>query len=184
VSIELIRILAVAALVATACAADPDVGARAGQPTSAGVATVRSEDACPLTIPSGSGFTPPEPHPAQPPDLYEAIWYGTPALWTMLHPEGEVWTDLPKDHGAFSQKTLWWSDGFSRSAEPSPPIIVRGQQLDGPGSFGSASRGTNGFRHDIGPFMLVGIEVPAAGCWEVTASHGSAELTYVVLVEG
>jgi hypothetical protein len=43
--------------------------------------------------------------------------------------------------------------------------------------------GGGGFREDIGSFILVGIEIPA-GCWELTARYGDAELSYVVLVEG
>jgi hypothetical protein len=30
--------------------------------------------------------------------------------------------------------------------------------------------------------MLVGVEVPGVGCWQLTAEYGDAVLSYVVLV--
>lgn len=185
-----LRMLVVVGLLASACAAD---AAEAGRwlpdqttpKTHVGTEVIGSQDACPLTIPPRPGFVPPNPYPPQPPALYQAVWYGTPALWTMLGPEGEVWEELPMDGGMFGQKTFWWSDGYSATAEPTPSITVTGLQLDGPGSFEAGGPGTSGFREgDVGSFMLVGIGIPAAGCWELTARYGDAELTYVVWVEG
>ena len=95
----------------------------------------------------------------------------------MLSPEGEVWSELPKNEGMFTQKTFSWSDGYSWREDTTPPITVTGRRLDGPGSFDAVGPGTNGFRGDIGSFMLVGIEIPAAGCWELTARYGDAALT-------
>ena len=186
--LKLRRMLVVVALLATACAAHR---ATTGQqlpdqttPTVMATEAVGSQDACPVTIPPHPGFVPPKPYPPQAPDLYQAVWYGTTALWTMLSPDGEVWERLPKNSGMFTQKTFWWSDGYSWTAEPTPSMNVTGRRLDGPGLFEAGGPGTNGFREDIGSFMLVGIGIPAAGCWELTARYGDAELSYVVLVEG
>jgi hypothetical protein len=182
-----LRRLLVGALLATACAADAVATEQPlpSQTMSAevtGTESVGSEDVCPLTIPPQPGFVPPEPYPREAPALYQAVWYGTSELWTMLRPEGEVWAELPTDNGIFGQKTFWWSDGYSPIAHP--PITVTGRQLDGSESFEAGGPGTNGFRKDISSFMLVGIGIPAAGCWEVTAQYRDAELTYVVAVEG
>jgi hypothetical protein len=187
--VESLRMLVVGALLATACGANPaatgqKLSDRTTPTTDMATEAVGSQDACPLTIPPRPGFVPPKPYPSQAPDLYQAVWYGTEALWTMVGPEGEVWEGLPKNRGMFTQKTFWWSDGYSWKDEPTPSITVTGRRLDGPGSFEAAAPGTNGFREDIGSFMLVGIEIPAAGCWELTARHGDAELSYVVLVKG
>jgi hypothetical protein len=187
--VELPRMFVVVALLAASCAGNAAATRQqvADQTTpTAAMATeaVGSRDSCPLTIPPQRGFAPPKPYPPQAPPLYQAVWYGTPALWTMLSPKGEVWEGLPMDSGMFVQKTVWWSDGYSWTAEPTPSITITGRQLDGPGSFEAGGPGTNGFRKDIGSFMLVGVGIPTAGCWELTARYRDAELTYVVLVEG
>lgn len=145
-------------------------------------ATLREVDDCPLTIPPEPAFVPPEPYPAEPPDLYQRVWYGTTALWTMIDPEGEVWKNLPDEDGSFTEKTFWWSDAYPPSEEPSPPITVTGRRLDGPGSLEAGGPAGGGLREDIGSFMLVGIEIPA-GCWELTATYRGAELSYVVLIK-
>jgi hypothetical protein len=181
-----LRILLVTALLVCAAGAVATRQPLLSQTTSAeGMApeAVGSQDVCPLTVPPEPGFLPPEPYPPEAPALYQAVWYGTAALWTMLGPEGEVWTQLPIDNGMFGQKTFWWSDGYSPIAEPTPSITVTGRQRDGSASFEAGGPGTNGFREDIGSFMLVGIGIPAAGCWQLTAQDGDAELTYVVSVE-
>ena len=183
--------LVLLALLATACGA----GALAtGQPLPSQAtprqvlptASVGSDEACPLTIPPQPGLIPPEPYPPEAPALYQAVWYGTSALWTMLDPDGEVWAGLPVANGVLGQKWIWWSDASTRTAEPTSSITVTGRQLDGSASLEAMAGGpgNNGFREDIGSFMMVGIEIPAAGCWELTARSGDAELSYVVLVEG
>jgi hypothetical protein len=157
--------------------------ASSGQ-VSARSATPREVRGCPLTTPPNPAFVPPESDPPRPPDLYEKEWYGTAALWTWLDPEGEVWKDLPDedDDGRLSEKTFWWSEAYSQGDERVHPITITARRLDRPGSF-ETRPGTGGFREDIGSFMLVGMEIPA-GCWELTATYRSAELSYVVLVEG
>ena len=104
----------------------------------------------------------------------------------MIDRDGEVWAGLPVDDGLFGQKWIWWSDAPTETAEAMLPITVTGRQLDGSASLEAKAGGpgNNGFREDIGPFMMVGIEIPAAGCWELTARYGDAELSYVVMVEG
>lgn len=42
--------------------------------------------------------------------------------------------------------------------------------------------GTNGYQADMGEFMLTGVEVPTAGCWEITGRYGAAKLSFVVWV--
>jgi hypothetical protein len=142
---------------------------------------------CPVTRPGEQTFTPPESYPANPPALYDAIWYGSDSLWTMLNPEGEVWNNLPyADNSGTSgrvQKTFWWREGYQQVDEPRPDILVTGQRLDKPGAtFSAGSPGTNGMRADIGSFMLVGIEIPTPGCWEITGHYEETTLSYVVWI--
>jgi len=61
-------------------------------------------------------------------------------------------------------------------------MTVEGTRLDGDGTF-RFGPGTNASA-DFGTAMLVGIEVPTAGCWRLTATYRDRYLSYVVLVGG
>ena len=122
------------------------------------------------------------PYLAQPPDHYKSAWYGSDDLWTILHPEGEVWSALPNNGGKFTQKTWWLSNNFDIERERQPLITVTGARLDAPGSFTAGGPGTHGYT-DFGNAMLVGIGIPSEGCWEIAAEYKGARLAYVVLVE-
>ncbi len=133
---------------------------------------------CPVTVPAA--FTPPEPWPAAAPN---GAWHGTPALWTELPADGPHWFDLPASpDGGLVQKTFWWSEAFAAAEEPQPALTVTARRLDGDAPVVAESEATNGSRSDTGAFMLSGIELPGAGCWEITGSYRGAALSYVVLV--
>jgi hypothetical protein len=136
---------------------------------------------CPITRPDGS-FSP----PAQTGVHWEDIepgeaWYGSAELWTMLHREGEVWRGLPRSELGLGQKTFWWRQGYDVRSEPIPEIYVTGKRLDGPGRF-TFGPGTNAF-WGLGSAMLVGVDVPEGGCWELTARYRGKNLSYVVWVQ-
>jgi hypothetical protein len=101
----------------------------------------------------------------------------------MLDPAGEIWR-LPKGRFPFTQKTFWWSRKFGRVAnEEQPRITVTGRRLDKVGvTFRAGDPGTNAIA-DFGTAMLVGIDIPTPGCWEIRAEYEGSELAYVVRVE-
>ena len=135
--------------------------------------------ACAVTQPDPP-FVPPSPYPAVAPPLYESDWYGSEALWTMLDRDGEVWGASAINLG---EKTFWWSTGWrGMRDDPSPALTVVGTQLDGPGTF-TAGPATNAERDDFGEAMLVGLEVPTPGCWQIEATYGDAVLSYVVWIK-
>jgi len=121
--------------------------------------------------------------PARPPAYYDAEWYGTARLWTMLRRGGEVWYGLPLGADGFGQKTFWWSADFDVNHEEQPAISVTGRQLDGSSRFTSPAPGTNAGA-DFGSAMLIGVSVPTSGCWEITASYQHASLSFVAWVSG
>lgn len=45
---------------------------------------------CPVTVPGAIAFTPLSEAPEGPPSVYDEVWYGTPELWTMINPQGEI----------------------------------------------------------------------------------------------
>lgn len=136
-------------------------------------------DACPVTQPPNLPFLPPEPYPPQAPS--GEFWYGTDALWTALSPAGR-WEALPEGQQGYSQKLFLWSEGYDPAREPQPPITVSGRRLDGDARPFETSGGTNGYHADMGQFMLIGLSVPAAGCWELTARYNEASLSFIVWV--
>lgn len=170
ISLLLLSILALAACGTVATADSP---APTPQPLSA------RED-CPVTQPADPPFVPPEPHPAVAP--YGEFWHGSDALWVLLQPDG-LWHGLPRDEHGYGQKVLWFREGYDMTTEQKPRITVSGRRLDGDGAF-EQSGATNGHHPDIGMFMLTGVTVPAAGCWEITGQYGEASLSFVVRVEG
>ncbi len=138
-------------------------------------------EACNVTRPIPP-FVPPPPYLAAPPPNYGTEWFGTRALWKMLDPDGEVWrqSSLPHGPAGLTQKTFWWSADWSPDAEPEPAIMVVGTRLDGPGEF-TFGPGTNASA-DFGTAMLVGIDFPTPGCWQLTGRYRDAELSYVVWI--
>lgn len=178
-------VVVIGGVVAAGSLRSPSTIDPAGAATPAPSATTREVRGCPLTIPPEPAFVPPSPYPSlypnpNVPEADDKQWYGTPALWTTLESEGEVWRDLPDEdgNGKFFEKTFWWSE----SRPPESPISVTGRRLDEPGSFETRGAGGGGHREDVGSFMLVGVEMPA-GCWEITATYRGTELSYVILVE-
>jgi hypothetical protein len=135
---------------------------------------------CPVTTPPEPAFTPPAPYPQQPPGDY--FWYGSTSLWTAL-PQNGVWAELPHNPEGYTQKVFWWREGYSWTEEPEPELSVIGQRLDDPAPPLNVSRATNAFAADIQSAMLVGVDFPTPGCWEITGRYAGTELSFVVWVE-
>lgn len=170
-------------LVAVALMAPGLVPGRGGPPLGPGSSTYIPTGLanCPLTQ-SDPGFVPPRQSGADWTGK-DGHWFGSAALWTLIGVGGDIWTGLPRSDSGLTQKTFWWSKDFRVNVEPTPQIFVVGRRLDGPGAFGFGP-GTNAGGSDIGSAMLVGVDVPTTGCWELTASYRSTELAIVVWVGG
>ena len=136
---------------------------------------------CPITGPLDVPFVPPSAYPATPPERYgRQFWFGTPGLWTMLEANG-TWNKLPQDGNGYSQKIFWWRQGYNASAEPTPKLTVTGNRLDAQAPPLIASSATNAIT-DLGDAMLVGVDFPTLGCWEITGQYNDQELSFVVWV--
>lgn len=180
-----LRSLAVVTLLATACGVTPAATGQQGSDRWASASPMTADAAgsngdCPVTVPPQPGFVPPEPYPPKPYEFSPGVWYGSAALWTSLDPEGEIWEDLPEGHGKFGQKLSWWSENYSPGKGT---LSVVGRNLDRPASFEISGPVGGGFREDVRHFMMVGVGFPKPGCWEVTATYGDAELSYVALIK-
>lgn len=137
------------------------------------------EQPCPVTLPPAELFVPPEPYPPTPPGDY--FWYGDESLWTALPPDG-VWDYLPRNPTGYTQKLLWWRVGYVWTEEPKPDLHVTAHRFDDPSISFSEWPATNAYAPDIQSAMLVGVDFPTFGCWQVTGRYADAELSYIVQI--
>jgi cytochrome c2 len=145
---------------------------------------------CPVSQPSDPPFRPPEPALSEEDELLAApalgsleayFWYGSDSLWTQLRRDG-VWRDLPRSDGGYVQKIFFASEGYNWREEPLPSLTVSGRRLDVAGLAFEELEATNGFHPEVGSFMLVGVDIPTAGCWEITGHYQGQALSFVVWV--
>jgi hypothetical protein len=137
---------------------------------------------CPVTKPLDPPFVPPSPYPANP--SKHSFWFGADRLWTALPVDG-TWKGLPHytpSDPTFRQKLFWWRRGYDRRAEPQPKLTVTGRRLDSSAAPLLADPAHKGWVQEDQPFMVVGINFPALGCWEIKGHYRDAELTFVVWV--
>jgi hypothetical protein len=135
---------------------------------------------CPVTQPPEPPFTPPPPYSPTAP-WPGGFWYGTSLLWTQLPGDGK-WSGLPHNADGYTQKVFWWRAGYSWTEDPTPQLTVTGRRLDAPAPPLNASRATNAFAEDIQSAMLVGVDFPTLGCWEITGRVVDQELSFVIWV--
>lgn len=135
---------------------------------------------CPVTLPQDPRFIPPPPYP-----VYAAsadhFWYGTDSLWTLLPIKG-VWSGLAHNPQGYRQKVFWWRKGYFWRDEPEPELSVTGRRLNASAPALYVSKATNAFAEDIQSAMLVGVDFPTVGCWEITGRYAGARLRFVVWV--
>jgi hypothetical protein len=141
---------------------------------------------CQVTLPSDGGFTPPKPYPAEPDSKgVFSFWFGTEKLWTVLPTDG-TWSGLRPYSPAetsLRQKLFWWRAGYNWKTETQPPLKVTGRRLDGMAPAFQVSHASNGHNgEDWNSFMVVGIDIPTPGCWEITGHYEGQELSFVVWV--
>jgi mono/diheme cytochrome c family protein len=147
-----------------------------------GVPEVAGRESCPVTQPPSPAFEPPE----GPGDLLREdplwFWVGSPALWTTLEADG-IWRDLPHHEHGYTQKRPFWSEGYHWREEQNPELVLTGRRLDGDEIMTGAGA-SNAYHPDYGSMIMTAFVLPAAGCWEITASYQDASLSFVVWVEG
>jgi hypothetical protein len=127
---------------------------------------------CLVTLPPSPAFIPPGPYQSSPDE--NGFWFGDRELWVRLPIE------LTARQG---DKLFVWSTEYKDPArESKPALVVTGRRLDGESRPFVAQNATNVLSLRGGPAMLIGITVPEAGCWELTAFYRSATVSFVVSV--
>lgn len=129
--------------------------------------------ACPVTQPPEPAFVPPQGWPAAPPEDGR-FWVGSDGLWTALPHDGR-WGQLAR-----GEKFWWWSANYVMAKEPEPALTITARPLDGSQQPVTFEDATNGHHPSFGQAMLIGVELPSTGCWELTGAYGKTKLTVVV----
>ena len=165
---------AAAAAIAALAAVGAVIGLASDGDTPAGASAAVTD--CPVTTPT-QAFAPPVPYPDEPAGGFEGRWFGGAGLWTALPLNGMRWGEI------LSNKTFWWSAQFDARAEPNPAIVVTARRLDAPGSAAGQAPATHAFVPRLaGAAMLVGLDIPQYGCWQLRAEYRGHSLEYVVEV--
>lgn len=104
-------------------------------------------------------------------------WHGTDALAVLLNDDGH-WTGLGSKHD-FRDKLWWYSAAFELGMESQMTVTAR--RLDGDSPPAPISRTTNAQGMQGGGWaMLMLVEFPRAGCWELTGEFQGQRLSFVV----
>jgi len=128
---------------------------------------------CPRTLPTGLNLGPPFPASDR--------WHGSDSL-AMILPKDGIWKGMgPAYH--YRDKLFWWSYGYQPGFESN--FTVTGRSLDGRSAPADISPPTNANASSLGGWaMLVLVEFPDAGCWEITGDYLGHKLSFVVEIPG
>jgi hypothetical protein len=69
----------------------------------------------------------------------------------------------------FRQKLFLWRQFYDVRSEPQPEVTITGRRLDSFAPALLADQAANGWAQRDQPFMVVGINFPTLGCWEIKA---------------
>jgi hypothetical protein len=124
---------------------------------------------CPVTL-NNTRIPPPGEHPRLAGTTSD-VYYASGRLWTILGDDGIV-REKPRADGSVAMKFPWWRGVRGR-------LTIAGRRLDG-----SASALRAVITDGYGPigFQASAIIFPTAGCWRVSATAGTARLSFVTLV--
>lgn len=140
-------------------------------------------DSCPVTKPYEHPFVPPFPNAAKQSDN-NSFWFGTDRLWTRL-PSNGTWSGLPHytpGDPTFRQKLFFGRQGYDAHMEPQPKLKIIGRRLDSLAPPLLPDRPTSGWTDPEEQYMVVGINFPTLGCWQITGRYEDDVLTFVVWV--
>jgi hypothetical protein len=137
---------------------------------------------CFATLAPNPPFVPPAPYPSNAPD--GMFWYGTDTLWTTLDVDGKWHMQKNVRHGkGYRTKLVFYRLGFDWHKEVQPKLIVASKRLDGKAPFVPVEPANAVFLPSKTPAMMTAIDIPTAGCWELTAHYNGHTLTFIVSVE-
>lgn len=137
-------------------------------------------DSCPVTRGTAQArYTPPPPARALDPDS-PRFWYGTDALYTNLASDGR-WRGIKSKSGS-RDKSVWFRKDAQWLDEVPYQLRVTFRPLGEAGPMFTVPRVTNAIMGKEVAMMLM-LEFPTPGCWEVTANYKDAHTSFVTWVD-
>ena len=130
---------------------------------------------CPVTYPSDSPVYIED-------DVGSHDWYGSKRLAALIPVNGNWYGMGPsRDYG---DKFWLWRSGYDARSEPKPKLRVVAIKPTEPGSRVEMIGGTNALDpFGFGDVMLMGLEFPSPGCWNLRVTYNNSEdLEFVLLV--
>ena len=122
---------------------------------------------CPVTK-AAEAFVPPSPYKNI--TAAGSFFFGTPKLWTLVHPNSWV-----------GQKLVWWSPGNDQNTGTPPGLTVTFKRLDAFAPPQTTDHANWAFIIGQPPFITTGVNSPpTTGCWEITGRLAGEEVKYVV----
>jgi hypothetical protein len=132
-------------------------------------------DHCPVTLPADR---PVSGAPRLSDDTTSFGWYGSENLAVLLPKDG-VWEGMGEESN-YSDKFWWWRSGYSAEAEPMPDLKLAVTLMDGSAPVLHVANATNA-QGNGWQAMLIGIEFPMRGCWEIQGIYQGSQVLTVVL---
>lgn len=136
---------------------------------------------CLTTLAPNPPFVPPAPYTSSAPD--GQFWYGCDALWTLLAFDSKWRMQRNVNGEGYFTKLVFWRRGFDWRKEPDPKLIISAKRLDGEAPSVAVAHAKAVFVTGNTPAMMTGIDIPTAGCWEITAHYKGHTLSFIVSVE-
>jgi len=143
-------------------------------------------EGCPVTNPPSQPFVPPPPYwtnhgPNQ-------FWYGTESLWTLLSVPGtcawHIRSNVLESKGAYRTNLSYWRRGFNWRKEREPKLVINARRLDHDARVIVIVHANAVFVTGPAPAaMMTAIDIPTAGCWEITAKYKDQKLSFVVSLQ-
>ena len=130
---------------------------------------------CPVTNPTALKAD----VPFEPDQSSGRVWYGSDALAVLLPADGR-WMGLGPGL-RYGDKLWMWRRGYDAKAEPKPNLVIDAHPFGMSAPHVRIENATSAYRENWNR-MLVSLEFPMAGCWEVTAIYEGRALKFVLEV--
>jgi hypothetical protein len=137
-------------------------------------------DDCPVTLPTEPLYVPPGQKATEPGAVF---LHGTDTLFTQIYSDGR-WRGIKSATGT-RNKSAWFRKDAEWGKERPYQLVVTAKRIDAGGPMLTVPRVTNMLvgKEQQEVAMLVMLELPQRGCWEVTGNYKSDSLSYVVWVD-
>lgn len=137
-------------------------------------------DDCPVTLPTEPLYVPPGQKAAEPGGVF---LYGTDALFTQIYSDGR-WRGIKSESGT-RNKSAWFRKDAEWGGERPYQLVVTVKRMDAKRPMLTVPRVTNMLvgKEQEEVAMLLMIELPERGCWEVTGNYKSDSLSFVVWLD-